>query len=170
MRFCFAIAFVILVILPFRLIYGVSIMFHELAHKSACESYGLHPTYHPSCRTFLSINLKPGPIDEIILSDADLQKLKTGDKQMKKDILLAGINSNLVFGECIAILNWAIIFAGALIGWCAYSKKSRKLYIAAIILAYVALVLGLVLFQLYSTTWHNLNILDGDMHKLIAWS
>lgn len=164
----FVIAFVILVILPYRLIYGVGIMFHELSHKSSCESYGLHPSYSPSLQTFFGINLLSGPIDATILNDADLQKLKNGNTTMKKDVLLAGINSDLKFAEFIAILNLAVIFAFGLICWCAYSTKSRKLYITAIILAYVAFVLGLVLFQLYSTTWHNLNDINADMYKFIS--
>jgi len=156
-------------LLPYRILAGYSIMLHESAHKNTAETYGLHPIYSPSFKTFFSWNFRPAAVDTTNFTEEDQQKIRAGGLQMQKEILLAGINADLAFAKWVIFSSFMLVLIGTTLGILAYKMRSKKLGIITLVCAYLLLITVLWLhWELTGSMPYNLHHPSGDLQKLIA--
>ncbi|MBS3103023.1 hypothetical protein J4458_06300 [Candidatus Woesearchaeota archaeon] len=147
------------VLLPYLSLLGT--IFHERAHINAAAKYGIKMTYEPDILLHIPHffqSLKPWASGKsAFATDYDKEKFLSLDVGEKREIVLAGIGSDIVF----MMMTTFILFI--LIGLILFIQNKRG--VINISLLSMILLIGLV-HQIWST-FLNLTYAQGDLTFLI---
>ncbi len=131
---------------------------HEMAHVKALNKYGITASYQLNLnqyiKTFYKFQLKPYSAGTTYVKSEDLNKLTL---EQKREVLMAGIKSDLIIIYLIAfliILNTSLFFI----------FRSKKLIFH---LFFINITLCLWLTILAWSTISNLSINGGDLSLLL---
>jgi len=144
-------------ILPYLV--QISTYYHEKAHQSALDKYGIENSYQLNLLETIPNFYNPA-VSKLGVTRFDLDKYKKLDKFQKADINIAGIVSDLRFLFLIAIyLTMANVYSY-------YKVRIKQSYNLTGVLA-VNWILFMWLIALVQITVSNITFSYGDVYSLV---
>lgn len=158
-KFLLFLAITLVILLPYLSL--LSTIFHERAHINAAAKYGIEMSYEPNILLRIPNffhSLKPWASGKSsFVTEADKQKYLSLEVGQKKEVLLAGIGSDIVF----MMMTTFILFI--LVGILLFIRN-EKLVVNVSLLSMILLIW--LIHQIWST-FLNLTYVQGDLTFLI---